>query len=82
MLKYRLCKRKLHELRPENILWSMGIHGKYQRACRKCNNEARKRNPKRLERNRARAKIRNARRREAKLRHLNAMGIIQGLMLG
>jgi hypothetical protein len=82
MIKYRLCKRKLHELRPENILWSMGIHGKYQRACRKCNNEARKRNPKRLERNRARAKKRNAARRAAKLRFLNASGIIQGLMLG
>lgn len=82
MIKYKLCKKKLHELRPENILWSIGIHGKYQRACKACNYERRKHDPKRIEANRARCKRRAEKKRKAKLHHLNASGIIQGYMLG
>lgn len=79
--KYRLCK-KGHLLLPNNVIWSKLSNGKHQRACRKCCNERRKHDPKRIERNRIRNKIKAAKKRAQKLQHLNATGIIMAHMHG
>lgn len=74
MIKRKLCK-KGHELKPNNIIWFMGIHGKYLRKCKKCDNERRRSaTRKQLEHRRYMRRSAN------KLKYLNVTAIIQGMM--
>lgn len=70
-----ICK-KGHELKPNNIIWFMGVHGKYLRKCKKCDSHRRKNSIARKQLEHRRYMKRSAN----KLKHLNVTGIILGTM--